>query len=31
LVSENKDYEPFVVSQEDVTGMALVVGVIRLE
>jgi repressor LexA len=31
LVSDNKDYEPFVVSQEDVTGMALVVGVIRLE
>lgn len=31
LISDNKDYDPFVISLDEVTGMALVVGVIRLE
>jgi phage repressor protein C with HTH and peptisase S24 domain len=31
LISDNKDYDPFMISLEEVTGMALVVGVIRLE
>ncbi len=30
-VSENKDYEPFEIPNDEVTGLALVVGVIRLE
>jgi len=30
-VSENKDYEPFEIPKNEVTGIALVVGVIRLE
>ncbi len=31
LVSDNKEFEPFVINIEEVTGMALVIGVIRLE
>jgi len=31
LISDNKDYDPFVIDIAEVTGMALVVGVIRLE
>lgn len=31
LVSDNKDYPPFDVPKEEITGLALVVGVIRLE
>jgi len=31
LISENKDYDPFVINIGEITGMALVVGVIRLE
>ena len=31
LISDNKDYDPFVINIDEVTGMALVVGVIRLE
>ena len=30
-VSENKDYEPFEIPLEEIVGIALVVGVIRLE
>jgi repressor LexA len=30
-VSDNKDYEPFEIPRSEVTGVALVVGVIRLE
>lgn len=31
MVSDNKDYPPFDVPKTDITGIALVVGVIRLE
>ncbi|MPT34489.1 MAG: S24 family peptidase [Flavobacterium sp.] len=31
MISDNKDYEPFEVPVEEIDGMALVVGVIRLE
>ena len=31
LISDNKDYDPFVISEDEITGMALVVGVIRIE
>lgn len=31
MVSDNKDYPPFDVNKEEITGIALVVGVIRLE
>ncbi|MEG2308852.1 S24 family peptidase [Chryseobacterium sp.] len=31
MVSDNKDYDPFEVPKEEITGIALVVGVIRLE
>ena len=31
LVSDNKEYEPFAINAMEVTGIALVVGVIRLE
>jgi phage repressor protein C with HTH and peptisase S24 domain len=31
LISDNKDYDPFNVSMQEITGMAIVVGVIRLE
>ncbi len=31
LVSDNPDYEPFTISRAEITGIALVVGVIRLE
>lgn len=31
MISDNKDYDPFEVSKDDITGIALVVGVIRLE
>ena len=31
LISDNKDYDPFTISTEEITGMALVIGVIRLE
>ena len=31
IISDNKNYYPFDVSLEDVSGLALVVGVIRLE
>lgn len=31
MISDNKDYDPFEVPKEDITGIALVVGVIRLE
>jgi repressor LexA len=31
LISDNKDYDPFAINLKEVTGMALVVGVIRLE
>lgn len=31
MVSDNKDYPPFDVDKEEITGIALVVGVIRLE
>lgn len=31
MVSDNKDYPPFEVEKEEITGIALVVGVIRLE
>lgn len=31
IVSDNKDYPPFDVNKEEITGIALVVGVIRLE
>lgn len=31
LISENKDYDPFVIDMDEITGMAIVVGVIRLE
>ncbi len=30
-VSDNKDYEPFDIPQSEITGIALVVGVVRLE
>lgn len=30
-VSDNKDYEPFDLPEEEITGIAIVVGVIRLE
>lgn len=30
-VSDNKDYDPFPVPIDEITGMALVVGVVRLE
>lgn len=31
LVSDNQDYDPFTISTDEITGMAIVVGVIRLE
>lgn len=31
MVSDNKDYPPFEVQRKEITGIALVVGVIRLE
>lgn len=31
MVSDNKDYEPFEVPESEIEGVALVVGVIRLE
>lgn len=31
LVSDNKDYDPFEVPKDQITGIALVVGVVRLE
>lgn len=31
MVSDNENYPPFEVSKDDITGIALVVGVIRLE
>lgn len=31
MVSENKDYPPFEVPKKEITGIALVIGVIRLE
>lgn len=31
MVSDNKDYDPFQVPHEEIEGIALVVGVIRLE
>ena len=31
MISDNKSYEPFEVNKKDITGIALVVGVIRLE
>lgn len=31
MVSDNKDYDPFPVPTEEIDGIALVVGVIRLE
>lgn len=31
MISDNKDYDPFEVSMKEVTGLAIVVGVIRLE
>jgi repressor LexA len=31
MVSDNKDYDPFEVNPTDIDGLALVVGVIRLE
>lgn len=30
-ISDNKDYPPFVIPKDEITGIALVVGVIRLE
>lgn len=31
MISDNKDYDPFEIPREDINGIALVVGVIRLE
>lgn len=31
MVSDNKDYDPFAVNMDEINGIALVVGVIRLE
>lgn len=31
LISENKNYEPFEIAKTDLNGLALVIGVIRLE
>lgn len=31
LISDNKDYDPFIINRSEVTGIALVAGVIRLE
>lgn len=31
MISDNKDYDPFDVHQEEIDGIALIVGVIRLE
>lgn len=31
MISDNKDYDAFEVPEDEITGMALVVGVIRLE
>ncbi|HEY3389431.1 MAG TPA: S24 family peptidase [Prolixibacteraceae bacterium] len=31
LISDNKDYDPFTINTEEITGMAIVIGVIRLE
>ena len=30
-VSDNKDYDPFLIPKKEITGIALVIGVIRLE
>lgn len=30
-ISDNKDYDPFLIPKDEITGVALVVGVIRLE
>src|SRR5690606_20647003 len=31
MISDNKDYDPFEVPKDEINGIALVVGVIRLE
>ena len=31
LISDNKDYDPFTIHTNEITGMAIVIGVIRLE
>lgn len=31
MVSDNKDYDPFDLPKDEITGVAIVVGVIRLE
>jgi hypothetical protein len=31
MVSEDPEYDPFEIPKEEITGIALVVGVIRLE
>lgn len=31
VVSDNKDYEPFDIPEKEITGIAIVVGVVRLE
>ena len=30
-ISDNKDYDPFLIPLDEITGVAVVVGVIRLE
>lgn len=30
-VSDNKDYEPFDIPENDITGIAIIIGIIRLE
>ena len=31
IVSDNKEYDPFELAREDIYGVALVIGLIRLE
>ena len=31
IISDNKDYDPFEIQKNEITGLAIVVGVIRLE
>jgi hypothetical protein len=31
MVSESEDYDPFNVAMDEITGLAIVVGMIRLE
>lgn len=31
MVSDNKDYDPFFVPIDEIVGLAIVVGVVRLE